>query len=66
MDCVLLPLAGCSGGSEGPAAVADGSCRLLATSAGQDPDATVSLTITGDAVVLTQGSDTVESNLGHL
>jgi hypothetical protein len=68
LGCALL-LAGCSGGSDGdsqgPAAVADGSYRLLATSTTQDPDATVSLQITGDSVVLTQGSETVEQTLGQ-
>ena len=37
----------------------------LATSASQEPDATVSLQITGDSVVLTQGSATVEGTLGQ-
>ena len=68
LGAVLL-LAGCSGGSDGdslgPAAVADGSYQLLATSASQEPDATVSLQITGDSVVLTQGSATVEGTLGQ-
>jgi hypothetical protein len=67
LGAVLL-LAGCSGGSDGdslgPAAVADGSYQLLATSASQEPDATVSLQVTGDSVVLTQGSATVEGTLG--
>jgi hypothetical protein len=68
LGAVLL-LAGCSGGSDGdsqgPAAIADGSYQLLATSTSQEPDATVSLQITGDSVVLTQGSGTVEGNLGQ-
>jgi hypothetical protein len=68
LGCVLV-LAGCAGGTggdpPGPAAITDGSYRLLATSAGQDPDATVSLTITGDTLVLTQGSDTTEDSLGQ-
>jgi hypothetical protein len=65
----ILLLAGCSGGSDGdsqgPAAVADGAYQLLATSTSQAPDATVSLQITGDSVVLTQGSTTVEGTLGQ-
>jgi hypothetical protein len=65
----VLVLGGCSGGSDGdsqgPAAVADGSYRLLATSTSQDPDAIVSLQITGDSVVLMQGSDTLEGTLGQ-
>jgi hypothetical protein len=68
LGCALL-LGGCSGGSDGDsqgaATVADGAYRLLATSASQEPDATVSLQITGDALVLTQGSDTVEGTLGQ-
>ena len=66
---VVLLLGGCSGASDGdpqgPAAVADGSYRLLATSTSQDPDTTVSLEITGDTVALTQGSGTVEGTLGQ-
>ncbi len=69
LGAVLL-LAGCSGGSDGdsqgPAAIVDGSYKLLATSTSQAPDATVSLQITGDSVVLTQGSGTVEGTLGQL
>jgi hypothetical protein len=68
LGCALL-LGGCSGGSDGasqgPAAVADGSYRLLATSASQERDATVSLQISGDSVVLTQGSDAVDGTLGQ-
>ena len=68
LGAVLL-LAGCSGGSDGdsqgPAAVADGSYQLLATSASQERDATVSVEITGDSVVLAQGSSTVEGTLGQ-
>jgi hypothetical protein len=58
----VLLLAGCSGGSDGdsqgPGAIADGSYQLLATSTSQAPDATVSLQITGDSVVLTEFCDT--------
>jgi hypothetical protein len=68
LGAVLL-LAGCSGGSDGdsqgPAAIADGSYQLLATSTSQEPDATVSLKITGDSVVLIEGSGTVEGTLGQ-
>jgi hypothetical protein len=68
LGAVIL-LAGCSGGSDGdsqgPAAIADGSYQLLATSTSPAPDATVSLQISGDSVVLTQASGTVEGTLGQ-
>jgi hypothetical protein len=44
------------------AALSDGKYRLLATSASQDPDATVTMQITGE---LTQGADSVQRTLGQ-
>jgi len=66
---LVLALGGCSGGSDGsargPAALSDGTYRLLATSASQDPDPTVTLEIIGDTVELTQGTDSVQGALGQ-
>lgn len=66
---LAIALGACSGSSQaeaqGPAALSDGTYRLLATSTSQDPDPTVTMQITGTTVELTQGTGSVQATLGQ-